>query len=288
MVDTKDRPVEERRGPEEILEFFEKGKVFTRELLKENERLRMLALRAEKNKAVAEFNVDPSRITMLTEENLMLRKRLESLELKYHEMERENKDFVDRYIEIQSQNENLLNLYVASYQLHSTLDPDEVIRVIEEIMLNLIGVEHFFVCMIDPVKGKPTVVVGEGPDGPIRNAQLNATDSILAKVLGEGASHFAENSEMNPTYLACTPLKVKDTVVGAIAIVKLLDHKKDGLTPLDYELLNLLADHAATALFSSNLYGRVRRKLETVENFLDALKIRPPSFARETEEAQRS
>jgi hypothetical protein len=42
---------------------------------------------------------------------------------------------------VQSQNDSRLNLYVASYQLHSTLNPGEVVRVIHEIILNLIGAE---------------------------------------------------------------------------------------------------------------------------------------------------
>ncbi len=64
-------------------------------------------------------------------------------------MEQENFDFATKYAEVQQQNENLANLYVASYQLHSTLDPDEVIQIVKEILINLVGVEAFVIYMTD-------------------------------------------------------------------------------------------------------------------------------------------
>jgi hypothetical protein len=62
---------------------------------------------------------------------------------RYRKVEAENKEFADRYLEIEEQNNNLANLYVASYQLHSTLDYKEVVRIVQEIVINLIGAEVF-------------------------------------------------------------------------------------------------------------------------------------------------
>ncbi len=47
---------------------------------------------------------------------------------------------------------------------------------------------------------------------------------------------------------ACIPLKLDETVVGAIAVFRLLP-QKDGLAPVDHELFDLLASHAASALY---------------------------------------
>jgi hypothetical protein len=44
---------------------------------------------------------------------------------------------------------------------------------------------------------------------------------------------------------------------------------------VDYELFNLLAGHAATAIFSSKLYTQSERKLTTIQSFLDLLKEKP-------------
>ena len=216
---------------------------------------------------------NPEHINQLLEENRKFKEKLELLEGWHDEIEKENKDFADRYLEVQSQNDNLLNLYVASYQLHSTLDASEVVCAIEEIVLNLIGAEEYFVCMLDTKKGYPSIVVGEGPEGSLRGKSLIDADPILMSVLREGKPYFRKGIGETSPFLACTPLKVKDDIVGAISIFKLLDQKKEGLTAIDHELLTLLADHAATALVSSNLYSRTERKLRTVESFIELLKL---------------
>ncbi len=261
------------RRTEELLGYLEKGKTFTEELMKENERLRMLVLRLEKEKMELQSGTDPQNLDKLLDENRELRERLEALASRFDETEKENQDFAQRYVEVQSQNDNLLNLYVSSYQLHSTLNPGEVVNVIEEIILNLIGAEQYFVCMIDDKKESPIILAGEGPEGPIRGQSLRKADPILMGVLHEGEAYFRGEGEADSPHLACTPLKVKDDVVGAISITKLLDHKKEGFTTIDYELLSLLSDHAATALVSSNLYSRTERKLRTVEGFIKLLKL---------------
>lgn len=258
---------------EELIEYFEKGKAFTEELMKENERLRMRALQLDKEKLELRSRADPERLNQLLKENRELRSRLENLEASFDAIEKENKDFAQRYVEVQSQNDNLLNLYVSSYQLHSTLNPREVVNVIEEIILNLIGAEHYFIAMMEGGKKYPSIVAGEGPEGPISGQSLREIDPVLAGVLREGREYFRSGNDGDSPHLACTPLKVNDDVVGAISIGKLMQQKKDGLTTIDHELLSLLSDHAATALVSSNLYSRTERKLRTVENFLELLKL---------------
>jgi GAF domain-containing protein len=58
---------------------------------------------------------------------------------------------------------------------------------------------------------------------------------------------------------ACIPLKLDDRVIGVIAIFGLLPQKQ-GLAPVDFELFDLLATHAATALFCT----RIHKVLELV------------------------
>jgi len=70
--------------------------------------------------------------------------------------------------------------------------------------------------------------------------------------------------------LAAVPLKIKDQVIGLIAIYKLLQ-QKEAFAAVDYELFALLAAHAATAVFASKLYSQSERKLNTIQSFLDLL-----------------
>ena len=70
--------------------------------------------------------------------------------------------------------------------------------------------------------------------------------------------------------IAAVPLKIKEHVIGLIAIYKLLQ-QKISFTAVDYELFTLLAAHAATAIFSSKLHSQSERKLNTIQSFLDLL-----------------
>src|SRR5579859_6575072 len=127
----------EESKAEKFLEIFAKGKEFTEEILRDNQRLRYRVAALENDQSAApgvEIEKLRQQIVQLTEETRALR-------LKYREVEQENKDFASRYVEIEQQNSNLANLYVASYQLHSTLEFREVIQVLQEIIINLIGAE---------------------------------------------------------------------------------------------------------------------------------------------------
>src|SRR5882724_6618002 len=58
------------------------------------------------------------------------------------EIQEESRKASARYVEVEQQNTNLANLYVASYQLHGTLNRQRVLDSIQEIVINLIGSEE--------------------------------------------------------------------------------------------------------------------------------------------------
>src|ERR1041384_189296 len=160
-----DDPVQKSQ---EFFGVFLKAKEFTEELLKENERLRFKI-------ASLEAGVGGGSPTALDARVRELEQRLQEVETRYRKVEEENKEFADRYIEIEAQNNNLANLYVASYQLHSTLDYKEVVRIVQEIVINLIGAEAFHIYIVGDKTpaleleasegqegGLPTVALGEG------------------------------------------------------------------------------------------------------------------------------
>lgn len=229
---------------EKFLELFNKSKEFTEELLHENERLRA---------------------------------RLAELEGEVEQLQQQNKDFSSRYIEVEEQNNSLANLYVATYQLHSTLDFREVIEIVKEIIINLIGAESFAILMLDEKTTELRAVASEGREEVpgIESISVQLGDGVLGTVAQSGQPYFVMDdlhggpvSKDRP--IAAVPLKIKDHVIGLIAIYKLLQ-QKESFTAVDYELFALLAAHAATAIFSSKLYSQSERKLNTIQGFLDLL-----------------
>jgi len=264
---------------EEFLKLFSKGKEFTEEVLKENERLRYRLASAEEEiaKAAGEGPRETSaevgrleqRIAELVAEN-------ERLQARFRQIEEENKDFAHRYLEIEEQNNNRANLYVASYQLHSTLDFREVLQVVLEIVINLIGAEIFCLMLLDEKTNELKTVAHEGAEEmpPIVDLSVQLGDGIIGEVAKSGESYYINQGAMSELGLekplAAIPLKIKEHVIGVIVIYKLLT-QKDSFSAVDYELFSLLAGHAATAIFSAKLYSQSERKLSTIQSFLDLL-----------------
>ena len=255
---------------EELVDMLRKGRAFTEELMGENERLRYRVVQLEAER------MNPSdmlvkEVERLRLENDQMAQKLEFLDSKFQEVEAENKDFAQRYVEVEEQNESLANLYVASHRLHSTLDSSEVVECIKEILLNMIGSEDFGLFVVDDetVEVVRSGYEGETAGGP-EKARFALGEGLEGVVALGGEPFFSEAAGEDPC--ACVPLKIKDRVVGVIAIYSLLSHKK-GLSVLDHKLLELLAGHAASALISSKLYSMADRKLRTIEGFMSLLRV---------------
>ncbi len=222
---------------EKFLELFNKSREFTEELLRENERLR------------GELGA----------------------------LEEQTRDYATRYTEIEQQNNNLASLYVASYQLHSTLDFREVIHAVQEIIRDLVGAKAYALLLCDEGTNVLQTVACDGEDlmPGIEKISVRLGEGIIGEVAKRGETYYLARDDENahPSLhrpLAAVPLKIKEKVIGVIAVYKLLV-QKPAFTAVDYELFALLAAHAATAIFSAKLYSQSERKLNTIQSFLDLL-----------------
>ncbi len=265
---------------ENFLQIFRKGEEFTQELLKENEKLRYRVVQLEGQTMHMERH-SSHRLSSLEERVKILEEENKALFDRYRQAEEENKDFATRYVEVETENNNLANLYVASYQLHSTLDFGECLKIILEIVMNLIGAEEFSIMMLDEKTNELAIVAQEGM-GPDYRLSVRLGNGIIGTAVKNGEEYYrkgdpADLSGIDHAHpLVCIPLKIKEHVIGAIVIYKLLVQKSE-FTNVDYELFSMLAGHAATALFSSNLYSQSERKLTTIQGFLELLKEKQPS-----------
>lgn len=262
---------------EAVLAIFQRGAEFTRNILAENDRLRReLSSVQLRHGQAAQSDEDWSKLRdELISKIDLLESQHESMLEQLRSVEGENQQFAARYVEVEAENNNLANLYVASYQLHSTLDPNEVVRVILEIVINLIGAEIFAVYVCEEVDGELRAVASEGepvtrfPNHRLGEGLVGESVERGEVVLADpGMSGGSPASGASP--VVSIPLRTEDRPIGAIAIYKLLD-QKPGFTELDNELFTLLAGHAATAIFASRLYAQSERKLNTIQGFIDLL-----------------
>ncbi len=257
----------------DFLDMFSRVEEFTKELMDQNEKLqsRVNDLMQERERLLYDGNQGPEESELMKKIEELSREKQNILN-QYRQVEEENKDFVSRYSNIETENNNLANLYVASYQLHSTLDMNEVLEIITEIIINLIGAQTFAMMMLNekkhemypvkvegmPIEAMPAVRVGEGVIGGV--AETGET------YYRETVDKYAPLDLHHP--MVALPLQIKEDIIGLILVYDLLPQKQS-LQKVDYDLFNLLAAHAATAIFSAKLYSDSVRKQETIKGFLD-------------------
>jgi hypothetical protein len=172
------------------------------------------------------------------------------------DVQRENESVAGRFVEIETQNTNLANLYVAGYQLHGSLDRQQVLGAIKEIVINLIGSEDF--AIFERVDEERLRMVDWFEEPPAAFREVIFGEGIIGQVAATGEA-FVSNGEHGRSVgiTACVPLQVDGRVTGAIAIFRLLPQKQDALEALDEELLGLLASQAGIALYCTSLHDQV-------------------------------
>ena len=270
---------EERDWGRFFKQMFREGEKFTEELLKDNQRLRQRVGLLEHELAQAAIGtggkgvVTVGEFNAVTEERNRLKAELDELKHRIAMIEKENVDIATQYAEIERQNSSFASLYVASYQLHSTLDFDRIVQIIKEVVINLIGAEWFGIYMFEAAKRRFTLVGSEGLDR-YQEHTVPLGENLLSRVARSGELYIdavvTEPGDIDHP-IAVLPLLSSRELVGVLAIHKLLI-QKDGFEPIDMELFDLLGGHAGTALMASQMYARTERKAMTLEGVIRALK----------------
>ncbi|MBN2575638.1 MAG: GAF domain-containing protein [Deltaproteobacteria bacterium] len=185
--------------------------------------------------------------------------------------ENDREELATRLLEVEHQVGRLMTLYVATYQLHATLDPADVQSTIAEIAVNLIGAQQFALLLRNEDGSALEIRMQEGNiDAPWSSAATySGGDPLVDAALLDGVLRFGP-VEGSPV-LVVVPLRVQDVTVGALLITRLLSHKAK-LDEEDREILDLLGAHAASALFASRVYARAARKLRTLEDLIKLVK----------------
>ena len=199
--------------------------------------------------------------------------KLERLKQRLLAAEAELNELSDRLVETEHQRGRLMNLYVATYQLHATLDLEEVQATIGEIARDLLGADRFVLLLKEAGASHCEVALQQGLDQVSNNlyadGRYTGGDLMVDQTLDDGVLRTGEQEGSQA--LAVVPLTVQGVTVGGIVILKLLDHKPS-LTAEDRDLLDLLAAHAASALFAARVYSTTDRKLRTLESLLELVR----------------
>ena len=235
-----------------VQQLHEETRRYVEDLFAENERLRLSATSLEIEKRQTELQ-----LLAVTAELDHARYEKDKLVEQFDNIQSERARYYEHYLSLEQQHASLANLYVASYRLHGTLDRGELIGVIQEIVINLIGSEELAIFECDSA-GALSVAASVGIDAESCERAASRSPQ-LRDAAQTGEIWIAEQAAEAPGQLtACVPLCADDRVAGVIAIFRLLP-QKTGLEPLDRELFELLGSHAGTALYLAHLHAEARQ-----------------------------
>jgi GAF domain-containing protein len=260
--------------------FFKKGAELTDELVKENERLRAAGRKLETENAALRTQLksdDAIREALRKIESLEREK--EDLLSQFSQAEAVTSRYTARFSEVEEELANLANVYVASYQLHSTMRLPAVVQHLRELLAQLVGARAHAIYIADEkrkqlvpistdgveIERLPRVHLADALDPPKGSA------AILERVFLTGVAHIQEGELTGAGFdspAACVPMKIEDRTVGVIVIYEVLP-QKDRFLAVDFELFKMLAAHAATALAGAMLYSQEGGKLPGLEVFRD-------------------
>lgn len=208
-------------------------------------------------------------------------KRNQELSSRIHDLEGDLGEMEQLLVRTERQAAQLANLYVATYQLHASLEVPDVRAAIADIAVNLLGAERFTILLkedsgaflVAPEGGgleraQPADMPTAGQEPPT----YAGGDPLLDACLKQGTPQFGplEGSEM----LVAVPFVRQGEVVGVLSIRAFLSHKP-GLDAADHELLDLMAAHAASALVAARAFHVSQRKLTAYEGLLGFLRGGP-------------
>ncbi len=229
----------------------EDTKRYVRDLLAENEKLRVTAATAQAEKAAL-----ADEVSSLRQELDRQRSEESKLEKRLAEVAAESRRFSEEYVFVEQQNSNLANLYVASARLHSTIERSEILAVIIDIIEFLVGCEE--IAVFEEEGGKLRLAASKGID-EARWATVPVGEGAIGRTALTGQPYTPlPQAEDEDGLTICVPLKVAGKVIGAIALFGLLPQKAGKLESVDFDLMNLLAAQAGTALATGALF-EIRR-----------------------------
>lgn len=181
--------------------------------------------------------------------------------------QKEANDLATELVELERRVHQLMNLYVATYQLYAGRDPKKVQAAIAEITTDLLGAERFVLLLRNIGTGSCRVALTKGFDDTLPTAFASEIYSGGEPAIDAALERGERHLDPDGVPLAVVPLQVDNIVVGALALLKLLEHKTT-LSHGDREILDLLAAHAASALMASETHAVTSRKLRTLESLV--------------------
>lgn len=177
---------------------------------------------------------------------------------------------------------NLLALTEVSQVVNSSLDLDDVLRIVMDTIVRLTGAERGFLMLRDE-SGKLDIRIARNwEQNTIDPSEFAISRTVIQRVIVEGNPVLTTNAQEDPRFdqqqsiiaynlrsILCVPLKVKGELTGVIYADNRI---RTGLfSESERNLLATFANQAAIAIENARLFASVRRTLAEVTELKDLM-----------------
>lgn len=169
--------------------------------------------------------------------------------------------------DLQERLEKLQILYETSSLINSTMEPKEVISLVLEEAVRIMGATSGSLRMVDSERGvlRLEVAIGEGLD-TLRAVELHMGEGVTGWVALHGNPLLIRDVTQDARYFPiredvrselAVPLVIEDRVMGVLNVDSI---HMDAFSQTDLELLEALANQSARVIHNAQLHAQVKRK----------------------------
>jgi signal transduction histidine kinase len=178
---------------------------------------------------------------------------------------------VNEPADLQQRYERLKLLYDVSNVLHSSLEPQEALRLIVNEAVRLTRASSGSVALVNPTSQTLDIEASHGLPAGSEQLKLRVGDGITGWVARHGRPARVGDVRSDPRYVElrsevrselAVPLHVRDEVRGVINVDS---DRENAFSESDQELLEELAAHAAKVIHNTWLYEQIRFKARMFE-----------------------
>lgn len=170
---------------------------------------------------------------------------------------------------------NLLALVNIGQVINSSLNLNEVLRIVMDTIIRLTRAERGFLMLRDEQGELRMHMARNWEQESVNPSEFAISRTIVNRVINEGRPVLTTNAQEDPRFggqdsivgynlrsILCVPLKVKDELIGVIYADNRI---RSGIfTETELELLSAFANQAAVALVNARLFESVRQTLAEV------------------------
>lgn len=184
---------------------------------------------------------------------------------------------------VEEERSKLLALAGVTQAVNSSLELDEVLRLVMDTIIQLTEAERGFLMLRDAQGDMVMRVARNWEQESVHPGEFAISRTIISRVVSSGEAVMTTNAQEDPRFggqesivayslrsILCVPLKVKTELIGVIYADNRI---RAGLfSEAERELLSVFPNQAAIAIENARLFASVRRTLEEVtalKNLMD-------------------